>query len=92
MKARTGTPICARCEAQARVRRRAYTASSGFNRRPQYRRRAIGKAPFGTAGYRFADVRMFHVVADANDPVDNGFYRSFGMKQLAEGGMVSYFR
>ncbi len=35
---------------------------------------------------------MFHVVADANDPVDNGFYRSFGMKQLAEGGMVSYFR
>lgn len=60
--------------------------------RLQYRRRGIGKALFGTARDKFADVRMFHVVTDANDPADNGFYRSFGMKQPAEGGMVSYFR
>ena len=41
---------------------------------------------------RNKDVRMFQVVTDLEDEVDNRFYQSFGMKKLEEGHMVSYFR
>ena len=41
---------------------------------------------------RYKDIRMFQVVTDLEDEVDNHFYQSFGMKKLEEGHMVSYFR
>ena len=57
-----------------------------------YRRQGIGTRLFRAVWDRYAEVRMFHVVTDPSDPVDNQFYRSFGMKKLEEGSMVSYFR
>ncbi|SQF40495.1 Uncharacterised protein [Streptococcus ferus] len=41
---------------------------------------------------QFSHVRMFHVVTDLEDPVDNHFYQLFAMKKLSEGHMISYFR
>ena len=60
--------------------------------RKSYQKRGIGTHLFRTAWEHYGDVRMFHVVTDISDPVDNRFYQSFGMKKLAEGDMVSYFR
>ena len=57
-----------------------------------YRRQGIGTRLFRAVWDRYGEVRMFHVVTDLSDPVDNQFYRSFGMKKLEEGSMVSYFR
>lgn len=59
---------------------------------PKYQKQGIGTKLFRTIWDRFADVRMFQVVTDLSDPVDNHFYSSFGMKKLEAGHMVSYFR
>ena len=59
---------------------------------PVYQRQGIGTRLFRSVWEKFADVRMFQVVTDIHDPVDNHFYQSFGMKKLAEGDMVAYFR
>ena len=57
-----------------------------------FQKRGIGTKLFQTVWDRYSQVRMFQVVTDIEDPVDNHFYQSFGMKKLAEGCMVSYFR
>lgn len=57
-----------------------------------YQKQGIGTKLFTIAWEKYKDVRMFHVVTDIEDEVDNHFYQSFGMKKLAEGDMVSYFR
>ncbi len=54
--------------------------------------RGIGTELFKRAWDKYKHVRMFHVVTDAKSEVPNKFYRSFNMKALNEGGMVSYFR
>ena len=59
---------------------------------PAYQKQGIGSQLFRAVWNRYADVRMFHVVTDIQDEVDNHFYQSFGMRKLAEGNMVSYFR
>lgn len=59
---------------------------------PSYQKQGIGSKLFKTAWDKYSDVRMFHVVTDIADKVDNQFYQSFGMKKLEEGNMVSYFR
>ena len=41
---------------------------------------------------KYRAVRMFQVVTDIEDEADNRFYRSFGMRPLADGNMISYFR
>ncbi|MFV0519478.1 MAG: hypothetical protein ACK5LY_04310 [Lachnospirales bacterium] len=41
---------------------------------------------------KYIDVRMFQVMTDINDVVDNYFYQSFNMKKLEVSQMVSYFR
>ena len=41
---------------------------------------------------KYIDVRMFQVNTDLEDEVDNHFYKSFGMKPLEEGHMISYYR
>ena len=57
-----------------------------------HRRQSIGTTLFKMAWDRYADVRMFHVVTELYDEVDNKFYQSFRMRKLVEGDMVSYFR
>lgn len=59
---------------------------------PSYQKQGIGSKLFKTVWDKYSDVRMFHVVTDIADKVDNQFYQSFGMKKLEEGNMVSYFR
>ena len=58
----------------------------------EYQRQGIGTALFKMVWEQYADVRMFQVVTDIADEVDNHFYQSFGMKPLAEGHMIAYFR
>lgn len=41
---------------------------------------------------KYRAVRMFQVVTDIEDEADNRFYRSFGMRPLTDGNMISYFR
>lgn len=60
--------------------------------KPEYQKRRIGTTLFQMVWDRYKDVRMFQVVTDLEDEVDNHFYQSFGMKKLEEGHMVSYFR
>lgn len=57
-----------------------------------YQKQGIGTALFRTIWDRYKDVRMFQVVTDIADEVDNHFYRSFGMKPLTDGHMIAYFR
>lgn len=57
-----------------------------------YRRQKIGSALFQAIWDRYQQVRMFHVVTDLTDEMDNQFYQSFGMRPLAEEHMISYFR
>lgn len=58
----------------------------------QYQKKGIGTHLFKTIWDKYIDVRMFQVVTDIEDEVDNKFYQSFNMKKLNEGHMVSYFR
>jgi len=58
----------------------------------EYQKRGIGTKLFRAMWDKYADVRMFQVNTDLEDAVDNHFYQSFGMKPLAEGHMISYFR
>lgn len=60
--------------------------------RKEYQKQGIGTTLFKTIWDKYIEVRMFHVVTDMYDKVDNHFYQSFNMKKLEEGDMVSYFR
>ncbi len=60
--------------------------------RKEYQQKGIGSKLFKDCSEKYGHVRMFHVVTDIEDPVDNHFYQSKGMKKLDEGYMVSYFR
>jgi len=60
--------------------------------KPEYQKRRIGTTLFQMVWDKYKDVRMFQVVTDLEDEVDNHFYQSFRMKKLEEGYMVSYFR
>ncbi len=57
-----------------------------------YQKQGIGTTLFKTVWDKYKDVRMFQVNTDSEDEVDNHFYKSMGMKSLAEGHMISYFR
>lgn len=57
-----------------------------------FQKQGIGTRLFKLVWEKYIDVRMFQVVTDIEDKVDNHFYQSFGMKKLEEGNMVSYFR
>lgn len=58
----------------------------------KHRKQGIGTALFKHVWEKYANVRMFQVITDLYDEVDNRFYQSFGMRKLVEGDMVSYFR
>ena len=57
-----------------------------------YRRRKIGTTLLRHVWDKYIHVRMFQVNTDIEDERDNQFYRSFGMKPISEGNMISYFR
>ena len=59
---------------------------------PEFQRQKIGTALFKAAWEKYGKVRMFQVNTDISDERDNSFYTSFGMKPIAEGNMISYFR
>lgn len=59
---------------------------------PEYQRQKIGSSLFKMVSEKYSKVRMFQVITDINDERDNMFYKSFGMKPIVEGDMISYFR
>ena len=59
---------------------------------PPYQKQGIGTKLFQMVWDQYLHVRMFHVITDLEDEIDNHFYQSFGMKPLVEGHMISYFR
>ena len=59
---------------------------------PDFQRRKIGTTLFKKVWDKYDNVRMFQVNTDMEDERDNQFYKSFGMKPISEGYMISYFR
>ena len=59
---------------------------------PDYQRTAIGRALMKQISEKYADVRMFMLVTDAQDENANAFYQAIGMKKLEQNGCVSYMR
>lgn len=41
---------------------------------------------------RYSEVRMFMVVTDIEDVVDNKFYQSFNFKKLEDKNVIGYIR
>ena len=59
---------------------------------PDYQRTGIGRALMKQIFEKYADVRMFMLVTDAQDENANAFYQAIGMKKLEQNGCVSYMR
>jgi len=59
---------------------------------PDYQKQGIGTYLFKSIMQRYADVRMFMVITDKDDPVDNKFYQSFELKKLEQLNMVGYIK
>ncbi|MGM9975112.1 MAG: GNAT family N-acetyltransferase [Clostridiaceae bacterium] len=59
---------------------------------PEYQKRGIGTYLFSTIMEKYSKVRMFMVVTDIEDIVDNKFYQSFNLKKLEEMNMIGYIR
>lgn len=59
---------------------------------PEFQRRKIGTTLFKTVLEKYNRVRMLQVNTDMEDERDNLFYQSFGLKPIAEGNMISYYR
>ena len=59
---------------------------------PKYQQRGIGTYLFKTIMQKYSNVRMFMVVTELEDIVDNKFYKSFNLKKLEDMNMVGYIR
>ena len=59
---------------------------------PDYQRTGIGRELMKQISEKYADVRMFMLVTDAQDENANAFYQAIGMKKLEQNGCVSYMR
>jgi ribosomal protein S18 acetylase RimI-like enzyme len=59
---------------------------------PDYQKQGIGTYLFKKVLEKYSSVRMFMVITDKDDVVDNKFYQSFGMKKLEQMNMVGYIR
>lgn len=59
---------------------------------PEYQQQGIGTYLFKMIMQKYSEVRMFMVVTDIEDLVDNKFYQSFNMKKLEDMNMVGYIR
>ncbi len=60
--------------------------------RREYQQRGIGTYLFKMILQKYSEVRMFIVITDIEDEVDNKFYQSFNMKKLKDMHMVGYIR
>lgn len=58
----------------------------------KYQQKGIGTALFQHVLDRFASVRMFSVVTDLYDEVDNRFYQKNGLIKIVERDMIAYVR
>lgn len=59
---------------------------------PEFQHQKIGSSLFKRAWEKYNKVRLFQVNTDINDERDNAFYKSFGMKPIVNGDIISYFR
>ena len=59
---------------------------------PEYQKKGIGTHLFSTIMKKYSEARMFMVITDIEDIVDNKFYKSFNLKKLEEMNMVGYIR
>ncbi|SHJ89902.1 Predicted N-acetyltransferase YhbS [Clostridium amylolyticum] len=59
---------------------------------PEYQQRGIGTYLFNTILQKYSKVRMFMVVTDIEDIVDNKFYQSFNFKKLEDMNMIGYIK
>lgn len=59
---------------------------------PKYQKRGIGTYLFKTIMQKYSKVRMFLVITDIEDAVDNKFYQSFNFKKLEDMNMIGYIR
>ncbi|CUO92404.1 GNAT family N-acetyltransferase [Clostridium disporicum] len=59
---------------------------------PEYQQKGIGTYLFRTIMDKYKDVRMFIVLTDIEDVVDNKFYQSFKLRRLDEFNIVGYMR
>jgi ribosomal protein S18 acetylase RimI-like enzyme len=59
---------------------------------PEYQKRGIGTYLFQTILEKYSEVRMFMVITDIEDVVDNKFYQSFKLKKIEERNMIGYIR
>jgi GNAT superfamily N-acetyltransferase len=59
---------------------------------PPYQKRGIGSRLFKDIMDRYSEVRMFMVVTDIEDKVDNKFYQSFELVKVKDKYMVCYIR
>ena len=59
---------------------------------PKYQQKGIGTYLFKEIMEKYKEVRMFTVLTDIEDVVDNKFYQSFNMKKLEDMNIVGYIR
>lgn len=59
---------------------------------PEYQKKGIGTNLFKMIMDKYSKVRMFMVITDIEDMVDNKFYQSFRLKKLENMNMVAYIR
>lgn len=59
---------------------------------PEYQQKGIGTYLFKRIKDKYKDVRMFIVLTDIEDVVDNKFYQSFKLRRLDEFNIVGYMR
>ena len=57
-----------------------------------YRRQGIGKTLFKMAMERFKDIENVTLMTGLEEKENNAFYRSAGMKEFKEWGLVGYIR
>lgn len=59
---------------------------------PEYQQRGIGTSLFKSILQKYSEVRMFLVLTDIDDVVDNKFYKSFNLKKLEDKNIIGYIR
>ena len=59
---------------------------------PEYQKRGIGTYLFKSILQKYSKVRMFLVLTDIDDVVDNKFYKAFNIKKLEDKNIIGYIR
>lgn len=59
---------------------------------PEYQQKGIGTQLFESILQKYTKVRMFIVLTDTEDVVDNKFYKSFNLKKLEDYKIAGYMR